>query len=160
MSKITRTLLRLAMLAAALALLAVVAPARAQNCGPKARQGITRPGTKSALETNPPTDSALVYVMLQSGLFFTQSKVSVDRQWIGINEYKTYFVVAIAPGAHEFCSELKNHADYLLLTLEAGHTYYLRLPDIERQALTEVAPEDGPALLRKCSRTEFFEKAK
>jgi hypothetical protein len=67
------------------------APARAQLCGPDVSHSTKRVKDKSSLETDPPKDKAVVYVLAptyEAG--YTQNKVSADRVWIGVNQYHSY----------------------------------------------------------------------
>lgn len=143
--------------------------AQPQICGPDVKHSTKRVEGKSPLETNPPADKALVYVLapLRHGGSPSQTKLSADRVWIGVNQYNTYFVAALEPGAHDFCSMSGPNMAHLKLTLEAGKSYFL----IQHVAigwnswkyhgpttLQEVAAEDAAALCKKCKRMEFFEK--
>jgi len=149
-------------------LILAAAPARGQLCGPDVKHSTKKVEGKSPLETNPPGGKALVYVLsptYEGG--YLQMKVSADRVWIGVNQYKSYFVVALEPGAHDFCSKSGDNATHLKLTLEAGKSYYLRQDTVAKMGvgmppttLQELTAEDAAVLLKKCKRMEFAEKSK
>jgi Protein of unknown function (DUF2846) len=121
---------------AVLALFAPAIPARAQICGPDVKLSTRTvkeardPASLSTLEVNPPADKAIVYVLRNSwgvttwGFKQTRSPLSIDREWVGSGEANSYFVVAVEPGPHDFCSQTTN-GSHLTLTLEAGKTYFL-----------------------------------
>ena len=52
------------------------------------------------------------------------AKFAVDGEWKGANLPGTYFTFTIEPGLHYFCSSAKSQS-LLIVTLEAGKTYYL-----------------------------------
>lgn len=147
-------------------LLFAAGPARCQLCGPDVKHSTKRANGKSPLETNPPTDKALVYVLAptyEGG--YLQMKLSADRVWIGVNQYKSYFVSTLEPGEHDFCSKSGDNATHLKLTLEAGKSYFLRQDSVAKlgigkppTSLHELSAEDAAVLLKKCKRIEFFEK--
>ncbi|HXM32268.1 MAG TPA: DUF2846 domain-containing protein [Chthoniobacterales bacterium] len=149
-------------------LLLATAPARAQICGPDVKHSTKKVEGKSPLETNPPAGKAVVYVLAptyEGG--YLQMKVSADRVWIGVNQYKSYFVAALDPGEHDFCSKSGDNATHLKLTLEAGKSYYLRQDTVAKMGvgmppttLQELTAEDAAVLLKKCKRMEFAEKSK
>ncbi|MGH9775832.1 MAG: hypothetical protein ACRD50_12885 [Candidatus Acidiferrales bacterium] len=144
------------------------ATARAQICGADVKHSTKRVKSKSPLETNPPADKAVVYVFLVRA-DHSQHKVSVDREWAGINKNgpgASYFVFAGEPGAHDVCSK-GTIASHLMMNLEAGKTYYLqqvqRMNEIgwgDELQLSQISKEEAAALLRKAGRTIFWEKGK
>ncbi len=141
-------------------------PAHPQVCGPDVKHSTKRVEGKSALEMNPPADKALVYVLAptwEGGS--VQNKVSADRIWIGVNQYKSYFVVALEPGTHDFCTKSGQNANHLKLDLEAGKSYFLKQDTlvgmgigVKATTLSEITAEDAAVLLKKCKRMEFAEK--
>jgi hypothetical protein len=107
-----------------------------------------------------PADKALIYVIrtYHTGLL-VQSKLSVDRKWVGVNQMNNYFYITLEPGPHYFCSQLSDDVALLSLVVEAGKTYYLRQalgafgPDL--QLLDEAKGKKG---LAKCHLSLFEEK--
>ena len=149
-------------------MLSVATYTGAQLCGPDVKLSTKRVKGKSPLETNPPADKALVYVLAptyEGG--YLQMKMSADRSWIGVNQYKSYFVAALSPGVHDFCSKMGDNATHLKLTLEAGKSYFLRQDAVAKSGmgkppttLLELSQEDAAFLLKKCKRLEFAGKNK
>jgi hypothetical protein len=142
--------------------------ARAQLCGPDVKHSAWRVESQSPLEANPPAGKALVYVLSpRQGGGMSQVKVSADRVWIGVNEMDTYFVAALDPGTHDFCSKSGPNVAHLKLTLEAGKSYYLEQHVVigwnswkmhGRTTLQEITEEDTAGICKKCKRMEFSEK--
>jgi hypothetical protein len=136
---------------------------KASACGPAVHHSTKRVRDPSPLEMNPPKDEALVYVVRPTVFgSWDQSKLSIDRQWIGVNQYKTYFVVAIAPGTHDLCSQMEN-ASRLTVTLEAGKTYYFQQHIYAgawkaQNELSQLTEAEGQYALKKCQRMIFWEK--
>jgi hypothetical protein len=141
-------------------------PAKAQLCGPDVSHSTKRVKQKSQLETEPPQDKAVVYVLAptyEAG--YTQNKVSANRVWIGVNQYRSYFVVALPPGTHDFCSKSGGNVNHLTISVEAGKSYFLKQDTmvgsgIGRKAtiLSQITAEDAQVLLKKCKRMVFWEK--
>ena len=136
---------------------------KASACGPVVHHSTKRVAGASPLEANPPSDEALVYVVRPTVFgSWDQSKLSIDRKWVGVNQYKTYFVVAVAPGAHDLCSQIEN-ASRLTVTLEAGKTYYFQQHIYAgawraQNELSQLTEAEGRAALKKCKRMIFWEK--
>lgn len=74
-------------------------------------------GTASAAE-------GLIYVV-RSGGYGIQYKVAVDGEWKGVNTVNSYFFFTVRPGEHYFCSTDGHVRRTVVLTVEAGKTYYL-----------------------------------
>jgi len=152
----------------ALSFLLFPAFAGGQICGPDVKHSTKRVDGKSPLETSPPSDKAVIYVLAPTyEVGNRQMKLSADRQWIGVNEHHSYFVAALEPGEHEFCfksgsGRVSELVARLKLTTEAGKSYFLlQHTSVGFQAfssLEQVSPEDAAILLKKCKRMEFFEK--
>lgn len=95
-------------------------------CGPKDREVKYSNETDSndhTLGTVTP-DTALIYVVRSLRLPAVQYKFAVDGEWKGMNKGVSYFFFTLPPGAHYFCSKGAQRRT-LLLTVEAGKTYYL-----------------------------------
>jgi len=145
-----------------------VSTAHAQLCGPDVQHSTKRMKVKADIELSPPAEKALVYVLAPTYEGGTiQNKVSADRMWIGINQYHSYFIVALDPGPHDFCTKSGKNANHLVLDLVAGKTYYLKQDllygmGLGRKAtmLSQVTAEDAAVLLKKCTRIIFWEKGK
>jgi hypothetical protein len=152
-----------AMLAAALTFAHTAEAQTASLCGPAVHHSTKRVKTRSELEATPPADKALVYVVrptIAGG--FVQTKLSMDRKWVGVNQRNTYFVIAVDPGTHDFCSESEN-GSRLTLTIQAGKIYYLqqhiRMGTFKAQnELSQINEEEGQAALGKCDRMVSWEK--
>lgn len=70
-------------------------------------------------------DTALIYVIRSTKYGNkVQTKVAVDGEWKGVNRGNNYFFFKLPPGEHYFCSKAENRS-ILVLTVEAGKTYYL-----------------------------------
>ena len=70
-------------------------------------------------------DKALIYVMRTSMMGNkVQTKLAVDGEWKGVNRGHNYFFFTLPPGLHYFCDQAENRS-VLVLTVEAGKTYYL-----------------------------------
>ncbi len=129
-------------------------------CGPENVHH--RRWTEKGPQTLPeqPADKALIYVIrtYHTG-FAVQSKLSIDRKWVGVNQMNNYFYLTLEPGPHYFCSEVSDDVALLSLVVVAGKTYYLRQalgafgPDL--QLLNEAEGKKG---LAKCHLSVFEEK--
>jgi hypothetical protein len=72
-----------------------------------------------------PADKALFYIFRpRHGMTSFPSSIAVDGEWKGANLAGTYFFFTLQPGLHYFCSSAKSKS-LLILTAEAGKTYYL-----------------------------------
>src|SRR5579859_7559393 len=90
--KITSGLLSLLVLA-----MAGASPMPAQICGPDVKHSTKAVENKSPLETSPPADKALIYVLAPTNEAGNkQMKLAADRSWVGVNLRHTYFVTALA----------------------------------------------------------------
>jgi hypothetical protein len=143
---------------------AAAMPANAQKaspCGPAIKHSTRRVDYPSPLEARPPQDRALIYVV-RPAYGHDQTKLSVDREWVGVNQSRSYFLVALAPGEHALCSQAEN-ASRLTVQLEAGRIYYFQqhvIPGIWRiqTELSQISEAEGKAALAKCKRMIFWEK--
>jgi hypothetical protein len=71
-------------------------------------------------------DKALIYVLRPTMMGNKiQTKLAVDSEWKGVNRGNNYFFFTVPPGQHYFCSQAENRS-VLVLTVEAGKTYYLQ----------------------------------
>ena len=96
-------------------------------CGPKDKEVnySVKADHKQHPMPEPEAGKALVYVLRPTKLgLVTQTKVAVDGDWKGVNRGDTYFFFQLDPGDHAVCSVSENRS-LLLLTVEAGKTYYL-----------------------------------
>jgi hypothetical protein len=94
------------------------APEKEANYTVEAAVGAPQAASQSA-------GKALVYVIRpRHGMTSFPSKIAVDGEWKGANLPGTYFSLPIDPGLHYFCSSAKSKS-LLIVTLEAGKTYYL-----------------------------------
>jgi len=98
-----------------------------QACGaPEKQLNFTVEADKSAPPAAAqPAGKALIYVLRpRHGMTGFPSKIAVDGEWKGANLPGTYFSLTVEPGLHYFCSSAKSQS-LLIVTLEAGKTYYL-----------------------------------
>ena len=140
--------------------------AYAQLCGLDVEHSTKKVSGKAAIELTPPTDKALLYVLTPTyAAGFIQMKASIDREWVGVNQYKSYFVVAVTPGTHDLCSKSGDNTSHLELTVEAGKTYYVRQDTVAKggigrppSSLSLLPAEEGVFFLQKCKRIIFWQK--
>jgi Protein of unknown function (DUF2846) len=109
----------------------------------------------------PTAGKGLVYVIRPTHIgMWSQTKLAVDRRWVGTNRKNNYFYFELDPGPHHFCSEGDNRS-VLSLVVEAGKTYYLQQKmepaEHELQLLDEQEGKEG---LAKCKRSVFEPKNK
>lgn len=132
-------------------------------CGPSdVHQSVrTEKGTQTLPEQ--PTDKALICVVRPTHLgALIQTKLAVDKKWVGVNRANNYFYFTLEPGTHYFCSQAENHA-LLSLVVEAGKTYYLqqrmRMGIMKAENdLQLLDAEEGKKGLAKCKLSVFEEK--
>jgi len=95
-------------------------------CGPKHKVAKYSADTdKSQHPTGTPTaDAGLIYVVKPTRLS-APLKLAVDAEWKGVNRGNAYFFFMLPPGEHYFCSTDGATRRTLVLTVEAGKTYYL-----------------------------------
>lgn len=129
-------------------------------CGPSDLQHSQRADKSQHPTPAPPPDKALVYVVRPTKAgSAVQTKLSVDREWKGVNRGNTYFFFTLDPGRHHFCSQAENRS-VLSLTVEAGKTYYIqqkmRMGVWKARNKLEVLDEgEGTKGLRKCQLSIF-----
>jgi hypothetical protein len=132
-------------------------------CGPSDVHQSVR--TEKGPQTLPeqPADKALIYVIRPTHLgALIQTKLAVDKKWVGINRANNYFYFTLEPGTHYFCSQAENHA-LLSVVVEAGKTYYLqqkiRMGIMKAQNDMQLLDaEEGKKGLAKCKLSVFEEK--
>ncbi len=132
-------------------------------CGPADAHHSQR--TDKEAQTLPvlPPDIALIYVIRPTHYGGTiQSKLAVDKKWVGVNRENNYFYFVLDPGPHYFCSQAENRS-LLSLVVEAGKTYYLQQKITmgmmkARNDLEVLSEEEGKKGLAKCKRSIFEEK--
>jgi hypothetical protein len=122
-------------------------------CGPEDVHH--RRWTESGPQTLPPQppDKALIYVVRPTHYGAAmQTKLAVDRKWMGVNRVNSYFYFTLSPGPHYFCSELKNTSPSLLsLVVDGGKTYYLQQKiGMDGNFLRLLDEEEGKKSLAKC----------
>lgn len=98
-------------------------------------------------------DKALIYVLRPSSIANKiESKLAVDGEWKGVNRGNNYFFFTLEPGLHYFCSSSPGNRSVLVLTVEAGKTYYLS-PQVRnwkaRNDLTVLSDDEGKAILEE-----------
>lgn len=130
-------------------------------CGPKGKKVnyIASTNKNTHLTGEPAADKALIYVLrsrytgiASSGMNGVPTELTVEGEWKGINDGGGYFFFMLEPGVHYFCSESKNRS-VLVLTVEAGKTYYLE-PIVhgggrKLNYLTVLGDEEGKTALAK-----------
>ena len=63
--------------------------------------------------------------MVKTTRLGVQFKLAVDGEWKGVNRGNNYFFFTLRPGEHYFCSTDGHKRRTVVLTVEAGKTYYL-----------------------------------
>jgi hypothetical protein len=136
------------------------------DCGPAVHHSIKKVKDKDPAELAAlPADKAMVYVLRPTHYGGAiQTKLSMDGNWVGVNEANSYFVFLADPGQHDFCSQSEN-ASRLTVKVEAGKTYYLqqhiRMGFFKAQnELTQLDDHAAHEALDKCKRMIFWEKGK
>jgi len=132
-------------------------------CGPSDAHHSQRTDKDAQALPAQPADKALIYVIRPThvgGLI--QTKLAVDKKWVGVNRENNYFYIVLDPGPHYFCSQAENRS-LLSLVVEAGKTYYLQQKITmgmmkARNDLEVLNEEDGKKGLAKCKRSIFEEK--
>jgi uncharacterized protein DUF2846 len=110
-----------------------------------------------------PPDKALIYVLRPTHYGGAiQTKLAVDKKWVGVNRENNYFYITLDPGPHYFCSQAENRS-LLSLVVEAGKTYYLQQKITmgmmkARNDLEVLNEEEGKKGLAKCKPSILEEK--
>ena len=94
-------------------------------CGPEAgevKYAADSDKTQHPAGTTAP-DLALIYVIRTFAATKVPSRLVVDGEWKGVNKGHNYFFFNLKPGEHYFCYWEGRRV--LVLTVEAGKTYYL-----------------------------------
>lgn len=77
-------------------------------------------------------------------------RLGVDGKWVGANDGRSYFFFQIDPGEHSLCTDWQTGTfkktsqrigEAMLLNVEAGKTYYLRLTFGYQRLRLELADE-------------------
>jgi hypothetical protein len=106
-----------------------------------------------------PSDRALLYVIRPTHIgMLVQTKLSVDRKWVGVNRVNNYFYFMLDPGPHYFCSTEGEYHSLLSLVVEAGKTYYLQQKIVTTADLQLLDEQEGKKGLAKCKLSVFEEK--
>jgi len=130
-------------------------------CGPKGEV------PKYSVETDksqhptgtPAADKGLIYVVKPSRLAL-QFKLAADGEWKGVNRGYNYFFFMLPPGEHYFCSTDGHTRRTVVLTVEAGKTYYLEQRVVPygigwSEDLVSVDDEEGQKALADCHLSTF-----
>ena len=99
-----------------------------QACGTKEKEVkyVADTDKKSHPTGEQAADKSLIYVLRPTMMGNKiQTKLAVDGEWKGVNRGNNYFFFTLPPGMHYFCSQAENRS-VLVLTVEAGKTYYLQ----------------------------------
>lgn len=106
-----------------------------------------------------PSDKALIYVIRPTHIgMLVQTKLSVDKKWVGVNRVNNYFYLMLDPGPHYFCSTEGEYHSLLSLVVEAGKTYYLQQKMVTTADLQLLDEQEGKKGLAKCKLSVFEEK--
>jgi len=107
-----------------------------------------------------PSDKALIYVIRPTHYgALEQTKLAVDRKWMGINRANNYFYFFLDPGPHYFCSDSSSNRSVLKLAIVAGKTYYLQQTiSAIRTDLRVLNEQEGKKGLAKCKPSGFEDK--
>jgi hypothetical protein len=113
----------------------------------------------------PSAGKALVFVIRPTMMGNKiQTKLAMDGKWLGTNRGNNYYFFEADPGERCFCSKAENRS-VLVLTLEAGKTYYLQ-QKVQmgllkaRNKLVALDDAEGTKGLAKCNLSVFEEKQK
>lgn len=127
----------------------------ARACNPEKVKHSAETDKKQHPTPDAPPDKALMYVIRPTmGGNKIQTKLAVDKQWMGVNRGNNYFFFTLEPGTHYFCSQAENKS-VMALKVEAGRTYYLqqkiRMGFMKaRNKLVLLDAEEGKKGLAKC----------
>jgi hypothetical protein len=128
-------------------------------CGPANVHHTVRTVTDPQPLPVQPQDRALIYVIRPTHIgMLVQTKLSVDRKWVGANRVNNYFYIMLEPGPHYFCSTEAEYHSLLSLVVEAGKTYYLQQKMVTTADLQLLDEQEGKKGLAKCKLSVFEEK--
>jgi len=106
-----------------------------------------------------PADRALIYVIRPTHIgMLVQTKLSVDRKWVGVNRVNNYFYLTLEPGPHYFCTQEGDYRSLLSMVVEQGKTYYLQQRIVSTADLQLLDEQEGKEGLAKCKLSVFKEK--
>jgi len=128
-------------------------------CAPEALHRMWTEQEPRALPVQP-LDKALIYVIRPTHFgALEQTKLAVDRKWMGINRANNYFYFSLDPGQHYFCSDSSSNRSVLKLAIVAGKTYYLQQTiSAIRTDLRMLNEQEGKKGLAKCKPSGFEDK--
>jgi len=136
-------------------------------CGPDEVRHSVRTVHEPQVLPAQPADKALIYVIRPTHYgMLAQTKLAVDKSWVGVNRANNYFYFTLNPGPHHFCSEMGRKTlltvrslSLLSVVVEAGKTYYLQQKiTYGGNDLELLSVEEGKKGLEKCRLSAFAEK--
>jgi hypothetical protein len=127
------------------------------QCGPEDEKNeIVKPKKKEAVPA-PSPGKAMVVVMYKGILGKSyQVKLSVDGRWRAVLKKNQFSFFEIDPGVRRMCwggRVAKRDDNFLLLTAQAGQTYYIL--GTFREGITEVDPAEARNLTEKYDYVTF-----
>jgi hypothetical protein len=127
------------------------------QCGPEDEKNeITKPKNKQAIPA-PSPGKAMVVVMYKGIMGKSyQVKLSVDGKWRAVLKKNQFSFFEIDPGVRRMCwggRVAKRDDNFMLLTAQAGQTYYIL--GTFREGITEVDPAEGQKIIEKYDYVTF-----
>jgi|RhiMethySRZTD1v2_1073278.scaffolds.fasta_scaffold282697_2 hypothetical protein len=127
------------------------------QCGPEDEKNeITKPKNQQSVPA-PSPGKAMVVVMYKGIMGKSyQVKLSVDGQWRAVLKKNQFSFFEIDPGVRRLCwggRVAKRDDNYLLLTAQAGQTYYIL--GTFRDGITEIDPAEGQKVMAKYDYVTF-----
>ena len=121
------------------------------QCGPEDEKNeIVKPKQKQAVPA-PSPGKAMVVVMYKGIMGKSyQVKLSVDGKWRAVLKKKQFAFFEIDPGVRRLCwggRVSKRDDNFMLLTAQAGQTYYIL--GTFREGITEIDPAEGQKMATK-----------
>jgi len=151
----------------------------AAGCGSDAGQFDVQTDKKKHPTAQPEPGKALVYLFGDTELDNVElhvgglvTRVGVDGEWVGANNFKSYFFFAVDPGEHRLCTSQQSRRESvrsrssaaLSFTAEAGKVYYFRTKTPERPLQHEtvelrlVDPAQAQLLIASSAYSTFQKK--
>jgi hypothetical protein len=107
----------------------------------------------------PASDKAIVYVIRKPGArwrWMAQSKLALNGRWVAVLNRGQYTFFEAEPGLLQLCFAgavgTRTQNSYLLLTAQAGRSYYVRVDTgamAVEAAVSEIDEADGRSLLKR-----------
>jgi len=105
-------------------------------CGPGDASFEVKVDRSQHAMAEPEAGKALVYFIQDTGVkvtfgIYPITTVGIDGAWVGAYKNDSYFSVAVEPGEHHLCANIRSlstghQVEFAHLTAEAGKVYYYR----------------------------------